>query len=48
MLSGASLEIPSKELMSFIPSKTLARASNYLDSLKIADLHQLERHYADH
>jgi Zn-dependent peptidase ImmA (M78 family) len=27
---------------------TLARASNYLDSLKIADLHQLERHYADH
>jgi hypothetical protein len=27
---------------------TLSRASNYLDSLKIADLHQLERYYADH
>ena len=27
---------------------TLARASDYLDSLKIADLHRLEKHYADH
>lgn len=27
---------------------TLARASDYLDGLKITDLHQLERHYADH
>jgi Zn-dependent peptidase ImmA (M78 family) len=27
---------------------SLARASTYLDSLKISDLHQLERHYADH
>lgn len=26
---------------------TLAKASSYLDSLKIKDLHQLERHYAD-
>jgi len=25
---------------------TLAKASSYLDSLKIKDLHQLERHYA--
>ena len=27
---------------------TLTRASDYLDSLKIADLHRLERHYAGH
>ena len=25
---------------------TLAKASSYLDGLKINDLHQLERHYA--
>ena len=25
---------------------TLAKASSYLDSMKIADVHQLERHYA--
>ena len=27
---------------------SLAKASTYLDSLKIADLHRLEQHYADH